>query len=118
MANSGYLPNKVNFSCRVPRCARSRDPPVDIIAALKQYAADAPSENLVERLGDDFAHGHTVASGGIVNQDEFEELMASMRVGEKSQKSADANGSPQKTAKDKTTKQQNTLMNYFAKPKT
>ncbi|KAL9094570.1 MAG: hypothetical protein Q9165_003129 [Trypethelium subeluteriae] len=118
VANSGYLPGKVNFSCRVPRCARSRDPPVDIIVALKQYAADAPSGTLVERLGDDFAHGHTVASGGIVNHDEFEELMASMRVGEKASKPTETNGSPQKDSKNGTPKQKNTLMNYFAKPKT
>ncbi|KAF2234361.1 DHH family protein [Viridothelium virens] len=117
VANSGYLPGKVNFSCRVPRCARSRDPPVDIIVALKQYAADAPSGTLVERLGEDFAHGHTVASGGIVNHDEFEELMASMRVGEKVSKPAETNGSPQKNTKNGTAKQKNTLMNYFAKPK-
>ncbi|KAI9658280.1 MAG: hypothetical protein M1821_002413 [Bathelium mastoideum] len=118
VANSAYLPGKVNFSCRVPRCARSRDPPVDIIAALKRYAAEAPSGDLPQRLGDDFARGHTVASGGIVREDEFEELMASMRVGEKAPKPATLNKSPQKMTKDKTPKQQNTLMNYFVKPET
>ncbi|KAI9700949.1 MAG: hypothetical protein M1820_006594 [Bogoriella megaspora] len=114
VANSGYLPDKTNFSCRVPRCARARDPPVDIIASLRKYAADAASETLVERLGDSFARGHTVASGGIVDTDEFEELMASMRVGEKASKSEEQKASPAKNTKQ--SPQKNTLMNYFAKP--
>ena len=94
VANQGYLPDKVNFSCRIPRCARARDPPVDIIQSLKAYASlpeptdqadgsgDAPLEEtqperapLLERLGEDFARGHVQASGGIVSVDEFEECM-------------------------------------------
>ena len=53
-----------------------------------------------------------------MNQDEFEELMTSMQVGEKSSKPADADASPQKNTKIRATNQKNTLMNYFAKPKT
>lgn len=39
VANEGYLTNRVNFSCRIPLCARNRDPPVDIIAKLKAFAS-------------------------------------------------------------------------------
>ena len=40
VANFGHMPNRVNFSCRIARSARARDPakgekPVDIIASLK-----------------------------------------------------------------------------------
>ena len=105
VANEGYLEGKVNFSCRVARCARGREPGVDIIQSLRGYAAlDAQSPNgeegveadgdenadgekrkpLLERLGDNFARGHVQASGGIVDTDEFGELMRLMRVGEKS----------------------------------
>ena len=128
VANEGYLPNKVNFSCRVPRCAKSRDPPVDIIQSLKDYAslklvkneddADAslPSESeipLLERLGDDFARGHVQASGGIVDVEQFEELMRLMRVGEKKDKTQGA--SPQKGKKAIDAGQSNKLTSYFGK---
>lgn len=39
VANEGYLPEKVNFSCRIPRCTRDRDPPVSIIERLRYYAS-------------------------------------------------------------------------------
>jgi hypothetical protein len=128
VANEGYLPNKVNFSCRVPRCAKSRDPPVDIIQSLKDYASsklvkneddDAdtslPGESeipLLERLGDDFARGHVQASGGIVDVEQFEELMRLMRVGEKKDKTQ---GSPQKGKKPIDAGQSNKLTSYFGK---
>ncbi|KAI1265031.1 DHH family protein [Xylariaceae sp. FL1019] len=38
VANEGYLPGMVNFSCRIPRSARSRDPPVNIIEVLRGIA--------------------------------------------------------------------------------
>ncbi|KAI5197602.1 DHH family protein [Aureobasidium subglaciale] len=129
VANEGYLPGKVNFSCRVPRCAKGNDPPVDIIQSLKDYASlklvkeedtdgDNASDNeselpLLERLGDDFARGHVQASGGIVNVEQFEELMRLMRVGEKKEKKEGA--SPQKGKKPIDAGQSNKLTSYFGK---
>ncbi|RDI78980.1 hypothetical protein Vi05172_g11064 [Venturia inaequalis] len=108
VANEGYLEDKVNFSCRIPRCARNRETPVNIIESLREIAAASPTRTLTERLGESFARGHKEASGGIVGKAEFEELMTCLRVGEK----------PPKMSKDKKespTKQSNTLMNYFGK---
>lgn len=133
VANEGYLPGKVNFSCRIPRCARGRDPPVDIISSLKAYASVLPEsiENqdtsleeestsqpqrtpLLERLGSDFARGHVQASGGIVAQDEFEELMSNMQVGVKPPKKEGEQTTPKKkSAID--AGQKNNLMSYFGK---
>ncbi|KAG9578206.1 DHH family protein, partial [Aureobasidium melanogenum] len=129
VANEGYLPNKVNFSCRVARCAKSRDPPVDIIQSLKAYASlklvkdedndadnslpNEPEVPLLERLGDDFARGHVQASGGIVDVEQFEELMRLMRVGEKKDKPQGA--SPQKGKKPIDAGQSNKLTSYFGK---
>ncbi|KAF2432157.1 DHH family protein [Tothia fuscella] len=109
VANEGYLPDKVNFSCRIPRCARSRDSPVNIIESLKAVAAQSESGNLIDRLGENFARGHKEASGGIVGKDEFDELMKILRVGEKGQ-----SGSSKKQ-ESSPAKQKNTLMNYFGK---
>jgi hypothetical protein len=109
VANYGYLPDKVNFSCRIPRCARTRDPPVNIIASLRSLAATSPDKTLLERLGDSFARGHKEASGGVVGQGVFEELMQCVRVGEKPEKI------PGKKEKPSPSKQKNTLMNYFGK---
>jgi hypothetical protein len=110
VANEGYLPDRVNFSCRIPRCARARDPPINIIETLREVASRSPTGDLMERLGEGFARGHKEASGGIVGKDEFEELMACMRVGEKPDKSGDTTRKKQSPAKQK-----NTLMNYFGK---
>ena len=110
VANYGYLPGKVNFSCRIARCARGRDPPVNIIESLKAVA-DLDTSDLVERLGPNFARGHKEASGGIVNTVEFEELCALMKVGEKPDK-ADVDPPPKKSEKSP---QKNTLNNYFKK---
>lgn len=111
VANEGYLPGMVNFSCRVPRSARARSPPVNIINVLRGVADSAPDPTLRKRLGDSFARGHKEASGGIVPKEEFEELMDILEVGKKSE------GSPSKSrkAKGEGPKQSNTLMNYFAK---
>ena len=109
VANSGYRPGYVNFSCRVARSARSRDPPVNIIASLKA-AADLDTGDLVERMGESFARGHKEASGGIIPAAEFEELMALMKIGEK------PDPKPEDAAKKtKASPQKNNLMNYFAK---
>jgi hypothetical protein len=110
VANYGYLPGKVNFSCRIARCARSREPPVNIIDSLKAVA-DLDTTDLVERLGENFAGGHKEASGGIVNTAEFEELCMLMKVGEKPDK-ADGDSPKKKLEKSP---QKNTLNNYFRK---
>ncbi|KAF2224995.1 DHH family protein [Elsinoe ampelina] len=124
VANEGYLEGKVNFSCRVARCARGRGEEVDIIRALRGYASLGEGGEgkgpLLERLGDDFARGHVQASGGIVKVEEFEELMGLMRVGEKSeaQKKREedkANGVSPVKGKVIDKGQTNTLMGYFGK---
>jgi hypothetical protein len=101
VANYGYLPGKVNFSCRIAKCARGREPVVNIIESLKAVAG-LDTTDLVERLGE--------ASGGIVNMAEFEELCALMKVGEKPDK---PEGESQKEAEK--SPQKNTLNNYFKK---
>ncbi|KAJ3956061.1 hypothetical protein N0V92_007389 [Colletotrichum tropicale] len=108
VANEGYLPDLVNFSCRIPRCARAKEPPVNIIEVLNEVAAKSEDATLRERLGHSFARGHKEASGGIVPKAEFEELMAVMEVGKKVERE-----SPKK-ARDKPA-QGNTLLNYFGK---
>ncbi|KAI1760058.1 DHH phosphoesterase [Hypoxylon sp. FL1150] len=110
VANEGYLPGMVNFSCRIPRSARAKDPPVNIIEVLKGIAERAPNPTLRERLGESFARGHKEASGGIVPKAEFEELMDILEIGKKPE-----GGSPKKTKKDAAPKQSNTLTNYFGK---
>jgi hypothetical protein len=110
VANEGYLPGMVNFSCRVPRCARTRNPPVNIIEVLQSVADKAPNPTLRERLGESFARGHKQASGGIVPEAEFEEFMEILEIGKKADDT-----SPQKTKKYPVTKQSNTLLNYFGK---
>jgi single-stranded DNA-specific DHH superfamily exonuclease len=110
VANEGYLPGMVNFSCRVARSARARDPPVNIIEVLRSIAERAPSPTLRERLGESFARGHKEASGGIVPKAEFEELLEILEVGKKPEGTT-----PKKTRKDLGGKQSNTLMNYFGK---
>jgi hypothetical protein len=115
-ANSGYLePGTVNFSCRIARCAKMRDPPVNIIQVLRD-AADLSTNGLRQRLGDSFARGHKEASGGIVSVEAFEELMGLLQVGEK-QKSKDNSGEHQRKKLKTIDKspQKNTLGNYFAK---
>lgn len=109
VANEGYLPGMVNFSCRIPRSARARDPPVNIIEILKAAADQAADSSLRERLGESFARGHKEASGGIVPVAEFDELMEVLEVGKKS------DASSHNKAQRATKTQGNTLMNYFAK---
>lgn len=133
VANEGYLPGLVNFSCRIPRCARNKDPPIDIIAKLKHFASftGSPGEDveeeaqaaisadrtpLLERLGADFARGHIQASGGIVPVDAFEELMRNMQIGVKPTKPQSKESSPSKPKKVVIDSgQKNNLMSYFGK---
>ncbi|KAK3935456.1 hypothetical protein QBC46DRAFT_323358 [Diplogelasinospora grovesii] len=114
VANEGYLPGMVNFSCRVARAAKARDPPVNIIETLKDVASrasDSESENsLRARMGESFARGHKEASGGIVPKAEFEELMAILEVGKKAEA-----GSKKKEAAVAVAKESNTITNYFSK---
>ncbi|KAH6659068.1 DHH family protein [Truncatella angustata] len=111
VANEGYLPGMVNFSCRIPRSARARDSPVNIIATLEEIADKAPNPTLRTRLGESFARGHKEASGGIVPKAEFEELMEILEIGKKSEESSPS----KRKAKENLPKQSNTLMNYFGK---
>jgi single-stranded DNA-specific DHH superfamily exonuclease len=109
-ANEGYLPDMVNFSCRVAKGARARDgeEKVDIIKRLQDIVAN--NSDLRERLGENFARGHKEASGGIVKKAEWEELKKLMGIGEGTKKKADGaakNGKP--------ASQKNTLTNYFTK---
>ncbi|KAL8872448.1 MAG: hypothetical protein Q9174_001918 [Haloplaca sp. 1 TL-2023] len=114
VANSGYLPNMVNFSCRIARCARARDPPVNIIATLKAVA-ELDDSDLVSRLGESFARGHKEASGGIVPVKEFEELMGLMKVGEKEEGEGKGKAGGGKKKGLEKSPQKNTLGNYFGK---
>jgi hypothetical protein len=144
-ANEGYAKGKVNFSCRVAKCAKGREPEVDIIRSLKGYASLAPavgdesevggkeegekvekkavpSTSLLERVGEDFARGHVQASGGIVGKAEFEELMGLMQVGVKkaaARKEGGEKGGGASGSKKKgsiiDSGQKNTLTSYFGK---
>lgn len=107
-ANEGYLPGKVNFSCRVAKHARTRqgEQKVDIIKILEDIVAD--DQDLRARLGESFARGHKEASGGIVNTQEWEDFKKLMGVGENSRKKSEA------TIKEKK-KPANTIENYFIK---
>ncbi|PSS05318.1 DHH family protein [Coniella lustricola] len=111
VANEGYLPGLVNFSCRVPRCARARQhsPPVNIIEILRGIADRAPDQTLRARLGESFARGHKEASGGVVAVKEFEELLAVLEVGKKRPE-----GGPN-TQKKTAAKSGNPITNYFGK---
>lgn len=125
VANEGYLPGKVNFSCRVARCARGREVEVDIIQSLRAYASLPDHESatekseekapLLERVGDDFARGHVQASGGIVGAEDFEELMRLMQVGVKPVKKEGEKSSPSKKRSGIDPGQKNTLASYFGK---
>lgn len=108
-ANEGYLPDKVNFSCRIAKVARARDGEgkVDIIKRLESIVAD--DKDLRMRLGESFARGHKEASGGIVGKVEWEEFKKLMGIGEGTRKKAEG------AAKKEKVVQKNTLANYFGK---
>ncbi|KAF5989077.1 dhh family [Fusarium coicis] len=75
VANEGYARGVVNYSCRVPTCARGRDAPVDIPEILSRAAHGADDDTLRERLGPRFAVGHKNASGGMIPQAAFEDFL-------------------------------------------
>jgi hypothetical protein len=101
VANDGYLPGLVNFSCRIARCARARNEPVNIIKTLEDVVATAQDSSLRARLGQSFARGHKEASGGIVPREEFEEFLALLEVQRREKK------------EEKTKAPGNTITNYF-----
>ena len=75
MANTGYVPDRVNFSCRLAR----RNPAsqnVNIIALLKEYAAKTESlrTKLLESEEVQFARGHREATGGSLEPEVWEEF--------------------------------------------
>ncbi|KAI0398540.1 DHH phosphoesterase [Xylariaceae sp. FL0594] len=113
VANEGYLPGMVNFSCRVPRSARARSPPVNIIEVLKEIADKAPNPTLRERLGESFAKGHKEASGGIVPKAEFEEFIEILEIGKRREDTSTSK--VKKTTQNASVTQSNTLTNYFGK---
>jgi nanoRNase/pAp phosphatase (c-di-AMP/oligoRNAs hydrolase) len=113
VANSGYIAGMVNFSCRIARCARNNDPPVNIIESLKA-AADLSTDGLREKMGENFARGHKEASGGIVPLEAFEEFMKLLKVGEKPDKTDDS-PAKKKVKMIEVKSQKNTLGNYFNK---
>jgi hypothetical protein len=118
VANYGYLPGKVNFSCRIANCAKNRTPPVNIITTLREIADRAPdAEGFKQRLGESFARGHKEASGGIVDVTVFEELCDLIKLGEKPDKPTEVGSgkSPVKVKTVENSPQKNTLRNYFAK---
>ncbi|KAL6707075.1 hypothetical protein ACN47E_004827 [Coniothyrium glycines] len=110
-ANEGYLPDKVNFSCRVAKVARAKEgqEKVDIIRRLESIVAEDPG--LRERLGESFARGHKEASGGIIGKQEWEELKKLMGLDDSAtkKKKLEAAATKGKPA------QKNTLANYFGK---
>ena len=114
VANYGYLDGMVNFSCRIARVARGRDPPVNIIESLKA-AADLSTDGLKDRMGESFARGHKEASGGIVPTEAFEELMGLLKIGEKPEKNSDDERAKKKVKTVDKSPQKNTLGNYFGK---
>lgn len=82
VANEGYTPGHVHFSCRIPIRARSwKRPPVNLLTELIELAERAPDRTLYRRLGDNYGKGHVQASGGIVPKKEFEELMDVLVLG-------------------------------------
>ena len=114
-ANEGYLPDKVNFSCRVAKVARGRegDEKVDIIKRLEGIVEGHPE--LRERLGQSFARGHKEASGGIVGRKEWEELKVIMGLDDSKTKKKKLEKENGTATTKKMPVQKNTLANYFAK---
>jgi hypothetical protein len=76
VANTGFLPGKVNFSVRLAR----RNPAsqsTNLIQLLKEYAAKTPSlaDKLLGREDVGFARGHREASGGVLEVEVWEEFV-------------------------------------------
>ncbi|KAF5230033.1 hypothetical protein FANTH_14005 [Fusarium anthophilum] len=98
VANEGYTRGVVNYSCRVPTCARGRDPPVNIPEILIRAAEGADDDTLIERLGPRFAGGHKNASGGMIPQAEFEEFLEVIGVSRDGKPSPSPKKSPKGSA--------------------
>ncbi|CZR44552.1 uncharacterized protein FPRO_14305 [Fusarium proliferatum ET1] len=98
IANEGYARGIVNYSCRVPTCARGRDPPVNIPEILSRAADGADDDTLRERLGPRFAVGHKNASGGMIPQAAFEDFLEAIGVSSDKKPSP----SPKKSPKSST----------------
>ena len=81
VANTGYIPPKVNFSVRLAR----RNPSsasTNLISLLKEYASRTPSlrEKLLPAAGEGgeevhFARGHREASGGSLAPEVWDEFV-------------------------------------------
>ncbi|KAF5704936.1 dhh family [Fusarium globosum] len=98
IVNEGYARGVVNYSCRVPTCARGRDPPVSIPEILSRAADGAGEDTLRERLGPRFAVGHKNASGGMIPQAAFEDFLEAIGVSSDKKPSP----SPKKSPKSST----------------
>ena len=105
-ANEGYIPGKVNFSCRIAKVARAREgeEKVNIIGKLEDIVKG--DTELRTRLGESFARGHKEASGGIIGKQEWEEFKMLMGEGGRSKSKENGKNKPV---------QKNTLANYFQK---
>jgi hypothetical protein len=105
-ANGGYVPGKVNFSCRIVKGKRENGE-VDIIRSLKGYAARDPW--LAENIGEDFARGHREASGGSLEKDVWAAFCEKgLEVGVKEEVPEGEKKSPRKGKKE-VKRQKNTL---------
>ncbi|BFZ64001.1 hypothetical protein YB2330_005139 [Saitoella coloradoensis] len=77
VANIGYIPSRVNFSCRPVGAARlttdeGAEGDVDLIKMLEEYACS--KEGFRSRVGADFARGHRRATGGSLVVELWEEF--------------------------------------------
>ncbi|QGI70126.1 hypothetical protein CEK27_002455 [Fusarium fujikuroi] len=98
IANEGYARGVVNYSCRVPTCARGRDPPVNIPEILSRAADGTGDDTVRERLGPRFAVGHKNVSGGMIPQAAFEDFLEATGVSSDKKPSP----SPKKSPKSST----------------
>ncbi|BFZ57007.1 hypothetical protein PYCC9005_004057 [Savitreella phatthalungensis] len=111
VANKGYMPGKVHFSCRIPKFRRHLDgtpDAVDLQQVLKEYAARDPDlATTLQQMGS-FAKGHREASGGVLPNDLWDKLYDTMEIGPSIRE--------KKPPKETDQKQRNKLTNYFTSP--
>jgi hypothetical protein len=112
VANSGYIADMVNFSCRIAREARSPERGVNVIDILNEVAARDHTGALREELGPSFARGHREASGGIVPAAAFEKFVSCLDL---VQRGRQAGGSKVVKKAAAEGRKVNTLTNYFQK---
>jgi hypothetical protein len=119
VANTGYLPDRVNFAARIAKHRVRPEEPADVIAMFKEAASR--EEGLLQEVGQDFARGHAQASGGSVSKAAYERLLNAMGF------NADGTGKGSKVAgkrkqpdeQNTPSKQSKTLMNFgFSKKAT